>query len=53
MLRAQHFYQIDEQIGFFETREEKIFLKFLMIILNKVANDSRSVSQRFGRKILL
>src|SRR6266478_563090 len=52
VLRAKHFYQVDEPIRFFEARKEKIFFELLMIILDKMANNSRSVSQSFGRKIL-
>ncbi len=37
----------------FETREQKIFLELLVIILNEVANNSRAVRQSFWREILL
>src|SRR4030095_3924358 len=36
-----------------ETREEKIFLEFFVIILNEAANDLCGVSQSVRRKILL
>ena len=48
MLCAQNFHQIEEYIGLFETGEEKVFLEFLVIILNNAANYSRGISERFG-----
>src|SRR5438094_426068 len=52
VLRAKRFYQVDELIRFFEARKGKIFFELLVIILDKMANNSCGVSQSLGRKIL-
>jgi len=44
---------LQELIGSLEAREKEIFLKLLVVIFDKAANNSRRLGQSFWREILL
>ena len=53
MLLQKNIDEIRQLVRFLETREKKVLLQFLVIILDEIANDLRRLSDRLRRQIFV